>query len=39
MKKHLVEMDESRAMMETLTAKIRTEIQTAEYVQRRIFFI
>jgi len=32
MKKHIVEMDESRAMMETLTVKIRGEIQTAEYV-------
>ncbi|CAF2707819.1 unnamed protein product [Rotaria sp. Silwood2] len=30
MKKHIVEMDESRAMMETLTVKIRGEIQTAE---------
>ena len=31
MKKHIVEMDESRAMMETLTVKIRGEIQKAEY--------
>ncbi|CAF4740768.1 unnamed protein product, partial [Rotaria socialis] len=30
MRKHLIEMDESRAMMETLTTKIRGEIQTAE---------
>ncbi|CAF3685099.1 unnamed protein product [Rotaria sp. Silwood1] len=30
MKKHIVEMDESRSMMETLTVKIRGEIQTAE---------
>ena len=29
-------MDESRAMMETLTAKIRGEIQTAEYVTKEI---
>ncbi len=34
MKKHVVEMNESRAMMETLTAKIRGEIQTAEYVMK-----
>jgi len=32
MKKHIEEMSESRAMMETLTIKIRGEIQTAEYV-------
>jgi hypothetical protein len=32
MKKHIVEMDEARAMMETLTVKIRNEIQAAEYV-------
>ncbi len=32
MKKHIVEMNESRAVMETLTVKIRGEIQTAEYV-------
>jgi len=36
MKKHIVEMDESRAMMETLTVKIRGEIQTAEYVIEEI---
>ena len=30
MKKHIQEMTESRGMMETLTAKIRKEIQTAE---------
>jgi hypothetical protein len=34
MKKHIVEMDESRAMMETLTTKIRGEIQTAEYAMK-----
>ena len=32
MKKHIVEMDEARAAMETLTGKIRHEIQAAEYV-------
>ncbi len=32
MKKHIVEMDEARAMMEILTVKIRNEIQAAEYV-------
>jgi hypothetical protein len=36
MKKHIVEMDESRAMMETLTVKIRGEIQIAEYVIEEI---
>jgi hypothetical protein len=30
MKKHIIEMNESRLMMETLTVKIRGEIQTAE---------
>lgn len=30
MKKHIQEMTESRSMMETLTAKIRKEIQAAE---------
>ena len=30
MKKHIVEMDESRVMMETLTVKIRAEAETAE---------
>jgi hypothetical protein len=30
MKKHIIEMNESRAMMETLTTKIRGEIQIAE---------
>ncbi len=31
MKKHIVEMNEARTVMETLTVKIRNEIQTAEY--------
>ena len=30
MTKHIIEMNESRAMMETLTLKIRGEIQNAE---------
>ena len=32
MKKHIIEMNESRQMMETLTVKIRGEILTAESV-------
>jgi hypothetical protein len=39
MKKHIAELDEARAMMETLTVKIRGEIQAAEYVIEGIEFI
>ena len=37
MKKHIQEMSESRAAMEVLTAKIRVEIQAAEYEKSHCF--
>ena len=39
MKKHIQEMSESRAAMEVLTAKIRVEIQAAEYEKKSLLRI